>query len=177
MYFIKEVKEDFNIVGLKELKLDTFSDSRGEIWTLFSANEILPNFVEEKLSISNFSVLRGLHGDSNTGKLITCIHGEIQLAVADLRRNSTTYGNSIMFRLSEKEPKSIFVPAGCVNGHLCLSEKCLFYYKWTHKYDGSDSQVTVKYNDLKFKFDWKIKDVILSERDLNKSINSDGIFL
>jgi dTDP-4-dehydrorhamnose 3,5-epimerase len=177
MHFVKEIKEDFNIIGLKQLKLDTFSDNRGQIWTLHSEIEDLPSFVEDKLSISNYSVLRGLHGDSETDKLITFLEGHIQLAVADLRRNSPTYGNCIMFELSEEEPVSILVPAGCVNGHLCLSERCLFFYKWSKKYNGPEKQITINYKDPSFDFKWKLENLIVSDRDLNKSINSTGVYL
>jgi dTDP-4-dehydrorhamnose 3,5-epimerase len=177
MYFIKEIKNNPTIDGLKELTLDTFSDNRGEIWTIYTNSDFLPSFVEDKLSISNYSVLRGLHGDSEIDKLITCLHGKIQLGIADLRKNSPTYGNSIMYELSAEQPKSILVPAGCVNGHLCLSEKCLFFYKWSKKYNGIQKQVTIDYLDKKFNFNWALKDVIVSERDQNHSISSEGIFL
>ena len=177
MYFIKELNESYPIAGLKELVLDTQSDHRGEIWTTYTNTEFLPKFEEDKLSISTHSVLRGLHGDSDIDKLITCMYGKIQLGIADLRKNSLTYGNSIMFELSSDKPTSILVPAGCVNGHLCLSDKCLFFYKWSKKYNGIDKQVTINYRDTKFNFDWKLRDVIMSERDIKKSINSDGVFL
>ena len=177
MYFIKQLKEDFIIKGVKQLTLDTQQDFRGEIWTTYTDVDFLPNFEEDKLSISSHSVLRGLHGDSDIDKLITCMHGKIQLGIADLRKNSPTYGNSIMLELSSENPTSIFVPAGCVNGHLCLSDKCLFFYKWSKKYNGADKQVTINYKDPKFNFKWNLENVIMSERDIEKSINSDGVFL
>ena len=134
MYFIKDVENSLKIKGLKVLNLDTFTDFRGDIWTLYTDCDLLPDFVEDKISVSKRHVLRGLHGDSEIDKLITCIHGEIQLAVLDLRKDSPTYGNTEMFELSDKVGTSVFVPAGCVNGHLCLSEKCVFYYKWSKIY-------------------------------------------
>lgn len=177
MYFIKNIKEHQIINGLKELELDTFSDERGEIWTTYTNVDFLPKFEEDKLSTSKYSVLRGLHGDSEIDKLITCLHGKLQLAVADLRKDSETYGNSIMFEISADNPKLIFVPAGCVNGHLCLSDKCLFFYKWSKKYNSVEKQVTINYLDPKFNFNWQLKDVILSDRDKNHAILSEGVFL
>ena len=85
MFFIKGTREYKQIAGLKELSLDCQSDDRGEIWPIYSDNDFLPPFKEDKISISNRFVLRGLHGAPTTGKLITCISGELQLAVADLR--------------------------------------------------------------------------------------------
>ena len=81
-----------------------------------------------------------------------------------------------MFYLSDREPKSIFVPAGCVNGHLCLSDKCIFYYKWSEKYSGAATQETIKWNDERFNLPWLCKDPILSDRDM-LGRNSEGVYL
>jgi dTDP-4-dehydrorhamnose 3,5-epimerase len=175
--FIKKVHNNFDIKDIIQLELDFYEDIRGQIWTIHTENNILPNFVEDKLSISYYSVLRGLHGDSEIGKLITCLDGEIQIAIGDLRKNSPTYGKSMMFELSGKNPTSIYVPAGCVNGHLCLSDKCLFFYKWTKKYNGIEKQTTIDYKDSMFDFKWKLENVIISDRDKNKSTKSLGIYL
>ena len=176
MFFVKGIEEYEQIVGLKELFLDCQSDDRGEIWPIFSDNDFLPPFKEDKIAISNRYVLRGLHGDSTTDKLITCISGEMQLAVADLRKNSSTHGNSLMFYLSDRDPRSIFVPAGCVNGHLCLSEKCIFYYKWSEKYSGASKQETIKWDDKRFNFSWLCDTPTLSGRD-ERGKSSEGVYL
>ena len=69
--------------------------------------------------------------------------------------------------VSDYEPKVIIVPAGCVNAHLSLSDKCVFYYKWSEQYMGPESQVTVAWDDPEIGIDWAIKSPILSERDKN----------
>jgi len=177
MYFIKNVEESQDIMGVKQLNLDTFSDFRGDIWTLYTDCNFLPKFAEDKLSVSKRGVLRGLHGDSEIDKLILCLHGHIQLAVLDLRENSPTYGNTQMFELSDTIGTAIFVPAGCVNGHLCLSDKCIFFYKWSKKYNGADKQVTIKWDDPVLNLNWKIKNPIMSERDLKHAQLAKGIKL
>lgn len=177
MYFVKSVQDSKKIKNLKILNLDTFSDFRGDIWTTYTDCDFLPSFIEDKVSISHKNVLRGLHGDSEIDKLITCLHGSIQLAVLDLRKDSKTYGNHAMFELNDKEGTAIFVPAGCVNGHLCLSDKCIFFYKWSKVYNGADNQVTVKWNDPSLNLNWKVKNPILSKRDLEHSVLSQGIYL
>lgn len=167
MQTIKKRYISNKIKDLFVLKLDTFQDSRGEIWTIYSKEHSDLNYVADKITISRFGVLRGFHGDPHTAKLITCLSGQFQLAIADLRRDSETYGNTETFLISDNEPTVIFVPAGCVNAHLCLSDKCVFYYKWSEDYNGPESQVTVMWNDLDLGIDWTIKSPILSERDKN----------
>ncbi len=165
MKVIKKIKYSKNINDLIEIKLDTFSDFRGEIWTLYSKEFTDINFVSDKITISRFGVLRGFHGDSQTTKLITCLSGQFQLSVVDLRKNSKTYGQTDTFLVSDCEPTVIIVPKGCVNAHLCLSDKCVFYYKWSEEYKGPDEQVTVDWNDPELNIDWVIKNPIVSERD------------
>jgi len=176
MKVIKEKIESEKIKGLTTIKLDTFQDYRGEIWTVYSEDYCDLKFVADKITISRFGVLRGLHGDPYTAKLITCLSGQIQLAVLDLRKDSETYGNVETFLISDYEPTVVIVPAGCVNAHLCLSDKCVFYYKWSEQYKGPDHQVTIAWDDPALNIDWAIKNPILSERDKN-GVNFEGIFL
>jgi dTDP-4-dehydrorhamnose 3,5-epimerase len=167
MKIIKEEIKSKKINGLKSIKLDTFKDFRGEIWTVYSEEYADFRFVADKVSISRFGVLRGLHGDSHTAKLITCLHGQFQLAVLDLRKGSDTYGNVETFLITDNEPTVIFVPAGCANAHLSLSDKCVFYYKWSEHYQGPDNQITIAWDDPALNIDWAIQSPILSERDKN----------
>jgi len=167
MYYIDNIENSSTIEGLKIISLDTFNDNRGKIWTTYGINDFLPEFVEDKITISYKDVLRGLHGDALTGKLITCIGGELQLAIADMRRKSSTYASTHMITLNDKEPLSIYIPPGCINGHLCLSDECIFLYKWTRGYEGPHEQVTISWNDPDLDFRWSIQDPILSERDQN----------
>jgi dTDP-4-dehydrorhamnose 3,5-epimerase len=120
--------------------------------------------------------LRGLHGDSEIGKLITCIKGQFQLAVVDMRKDSKTYGIAQSWVLSEDNPISIYVPPGHINGHLCLSAMCIFHYKWTKNYNGAEKQTTIMWNDPALGIQWINNNPILSPRD-QKGIQSKNIFL
>ena len=62
----------------------------------------------------------------------------------------------------------IFVPKGFLNGHACLSDECVFHYKWSDSY--TKQQITVKYDDPILDIKWPIKDPILSDRDKNANI-------
>jgi dTDP-4-dehydrorhamnose 3,5-epimerase-like enzyme len=48
MNLIKERIESQNINGLVHIKLDTFEDYRGEIWTVYSEDYCDYNFVADK---------------------------------------------------------------------------------------------------------------------------------
>ena len=176
MKIIKEITKSEKIKDLLSIKLDTFQDYRGEIWTVYSEEYTDLKFVADKITISRFGVLRGLHGDPHTAKLIACLSGQFQLAILDLRKDSETYGNVETFLISDYDPTVVIVPAGCVNAHLCLSDKCVFYYKWSEHYKGPDEQVTIAWDDPELDIDWVIDNPILSERDKN-GVPHKGVFL
>jgi len=167
MELIQEVIYSSQIKELKQIMLDTFDDDRGEIWTIHSEEYCDYKFVADKMTISKYGVLRGLHADSHTAKLISCLHGTFQFVVADLRRDSPTYGNSESYILSRSKPSVVVVPPGCANAHLCLTDECIFYYKWSAEYNGPESQVTVAWDDPDLNINWLNANPILSERDQN----------
>ena len=93
-FFITESDE---IKGVWVIKPSISKDLRGNIWTSFIKDEIeklLPHglfFKHDKFSASKYNVLRGIHGDSKSWKLVTCVYGEIQQVVVDLREFSRKY--------------------------------------------------------------------------------------
>jgi len=169
MKYIKNIKK-YPIQGLIEIELNPYSDPRGQIWSIYEECDMLPTFVEDKVTISNKGVLRGLHGDFETDKLICCMHGDLFLSVADIRRESNTFKETQTFYLSDDNPTIVLVPAGCLNGHLCLSDKCIFFYKWSEKYKQPDDQITVLYSDPELSIPWPTDAPILSERDSRAKI-------
>jgi dTDP-4-dehydrorhamnose 3,5-epimerase len=143
--------------------IETFNKDRYEQFKDYDGSPI--SFVEDDISMSKQHVLRGLHGDSNTWKLIQCLLGEFYYVVVDMRKQSSTYLNWEYFTLSEKNRMQVLVPAGCANGHLVMSEQTIFSYKQSQYYSGMSQQFTVRWNDPKLKIYWPIAQPILSQRD------------
>ena len=167
MKTIKEIKKSENINGVKIITLDTFSDLRGEIWSIYSPEHSDIKYTLDKVTINKFGVLRGFHGDNLNSKLITCLNGKFQLAIADARKSSDTYGNTETYVISDQKPTLIFVPSGCLNAHLSLSERCIFHYKWSHGYVPPESQATVIWNDKRLGIEWMLDNPIIADRDKN----------
>ena len=175
--FKVEVKISEVFPEVKILKPDPWFDYRGEMWTFWEKeNEVLPEGHEWKISKftrSRKNVLRGLHGDSVTWKNITCVWGEIYLVVVDNRPDLLfeyvdvyvwDFGKLVT---SYQADKAYLVPPGFLNGHLCLSEECLFHYTQAYPNDYVDwqDQDTAKWNDELMGIDWPIKNPILNWRD------------
>jgi len=149
------------------------TDIRGTIFTTYnkeSYQKIIPerlDFIHDKFAESKKNVLRGLHGDSKTWKLISCISGEIFQVVVDNRPNSKTYLKWDSWVLNDKNKLQILVPPGFLNGYYVKSKEAIFHYKlaYTGEYFDVNNQTVVKWNDPRIGINWPCTNPILQERD------------
>jgi dTDP-4-dehydrorhamnose 3,5-epimerase len=146
---------------------DSFEDYRGELYTLFKQEEHELVFNHDKVSVSRQNVLRGLHGDSKSWKLITCLAGEIYLVVVDNRPESDTYLAWDSIIITGKNKTQVLVPPMFANGHLILSSEAVFFYKWSYpgEYPDVKDQFSLNWKDPKINVYWPIDNPILSKRD------------
>ena len=164
---IKVLKTNLDKVLL--ITPDVFEDPRGqyiEIYNekLYRKNGIDVKFVQDDVAISSKNVLRGIHGDSETWKLISCLEGKIYVVVVNCDTKSKDFGEWQSFDLSEENRQQILIPPKHGNSYLTLSDTSMFHYKQSTYYDRS-RQFTYKWNDPRFKIRWPIKNPILSQRD------------
>ena len=157
---------------------DVFYDYRGEYvetWNVenYKIFDHLVNdgksitFKQDDISTSVKHTLRGLHGDSKTWKLVSCVYGSLLQVVVDMRESSDTYLEYDMFSINDKNRSQILIPPGFANGHLVMSDFGIFSYKQSTLYGGASKQFTVKWNDPKLNIPWPIDNPILSSRDKN----------
>lgn len=158
-----------NLLGVLKIELTSFKDHRGSYVETYNKNFFIQkgikiDFLQDDISVSHKNVLRGVHGDQKTWKLISCLYGKFQLIVVNNDLQSNEYKKWESFNLSFENKMQVLVPPKFGNGHLVLSDKCIFHYKQNSEYDRS-GQFTIKWNDPSFGFKWNISDPILSERD------------
>jgi dTDP-4-dehydrorhamnose 3,5-epimerase len=155
--------------GVLLIKPDTAEDFRGsytEIYNkeFYSKNGIAMDFVQDDYSVSSKHVLRGLHGDDKTWKLVDCAHGKFYFVVLNVTQSSPQYGQWESFTLSDTNHLQVLVPPKFANGHVALTDKIIFHYKQSEYYDPK-GQFSVRYDDPKFKVWWPVKNPIVSPRD------------
>lgn len=164
-----EVKNT-KLEGVKLITPPTnFEDFRGtyvEIYNevLYKQLGITIDFIQDDISISNKHVLRGIHGDSETWKLISCLYGKFYLVVVNLDQRSSQYKQWESFTLSDANRLQVLVPPNFGNGHLVLSEVAIFHYKQNTQYNRA-GQFTYLWNDPDLNIWWPVKNPILSRRD------------
>ena len=153
---------------IKIFKNKSFKDHRGYYWTSWRKGEIKKvYFKHDKFSLSKKNVLRGLHGDKKTWKLVSCPYGKFLLVIVNYIKTSKNYLKSKSLILSQENGVQVLIPPNYANGHLCLTNKCLFHYKLSYrgKYIDAKEQFSLRWNDPKLKIKWKIIKPILSKRD------------
>jgi len=155
--------------GVKLIELDVFEDHRGtyiESYNreLYHENGIDIDFVQDDFSISRQHVLRGIHGDAETYKLVSCIEGAFRLVVVNCDTESELFGQWLSFDLSEHNAKQVLIPPKHGNAHLVITERAIFHYK-QNTYYNPKGQFTYRWDEPKFNIWWPNKNPILSQRD------------
>jgi dTDP-4-dehydrorhamnose 3,5-epimerase len=146
-----------------------FEDFRGAYVELFNEDlyresGILVHFVEDDISVSSRHVLRGIHGDAETWKLISCLHGKFYLMVVNWDETSPQYRQWEAFTLSDQNRIQVLIPPKFGNGHVVLSEVAIFHYKQSSYYN-RPGQFTILWNDSTLNLWWPVRNPILSRRD------------
>ena len=148
------------------VKNKAFFDKLGYFKELVRENIIKKKFPFHVMSYSKKNVLRGLHiqTKNSQAKFITVIKGRIFDVAVDLRKKSKTYKKVYTSILSEKNSKSIFVPAGFAHGFLSLDKENFITYS-CDQYRNKKSELTINYDDKDLKINWPEKKIILSNKD------------
>ena len=115
-------KQNKDLPSVLEITPEIFYDFRGEYVETFNeahykdlieANYKIHfnGFVQDDISTSTKHILRGLHGDFKTWKLIQCLKGTILVGVICVDTLNECYLKSTMITLNDKERKvsSIYI--------------------------------------------------------------------
>ncbi len=176
-----------DIDGLILVTPDVFVDERGYFFESFNKKKfadggIEPAFVQDNISKSVKSTVRGLHyqvGEFAQGKLCTVVIGRVLDVAVDIRFGSPTFGKHFSVELNEETKNQLWIPPGFAHGFSVLSDIAIFSYKCTSLYN-KQSERAIKYNDPDLQIDWKISNPMVSLKDLEavsfKEIERDFIY-
>ncbi len=149
-----------------------FEDERGHFFesynaAVFKENNINAEFVQDNQSLSQKSVLRGLHFQNPPyaqGKLVRVITGSVLDVAVDIRKNSPTYGKHFSIILNQENKTMLWIPPGFAHGFLTLEDNTIFSYKCTNLYNKA-SEGSILWNDPDINIDWGIASPLLSDKD------------
>ena len=170
MKFIKQ-----KIEGVYLIKPILHEDERGVFRRSFCGDELSSIGIKFTVKQGNISenskkhTLRGFHYQvhpSCESKIITCVTGSLFNAIIDLRKESETYLNWVSLEISAKNKESIYVPAGCANAFLTMSENTIVHYYMSDSFN-PNSYRGIRFNDPKFNVEWPSDPKVISDKDLN----------
>jgi dTDP-4-dehydrorhamnose 3,5-epimerase len=155
--------------GVLEITPSVFEDERGEFVEtyneeLYRKHGIDITFVQDDISVSKKNVLRGIHGDSETWKLVSCLYGKLYFVVMQCDEKSKDFGKWQSFTLSDENRVQILLPPKYGNAYLVQSKEAIYGYKQSTYYVHGQ-QFTYRWDDPKFQIAWPITNPILSKRD------------
>jgi len=158
-----------NLKGVLQIFPDIFEDFRGQFVEtyneeLYRKKGIKIKFVQDDVSLSIKNILRGIHGDNKTWKLMSCLYGKLYFVIVNCDKKSRNFGKWQSFILSDKNRMQILAPPKYGCAILVLSKEAVLSYKQS-AYFIHGQQFTYKWNDPSFKIKWPVRNPILSERD------------
>ena len=161
--------------GCYVIDTDIHYDSRGSFTKYYNEKEFLKNginyaFKEQFFTISNKNVLRGMHFQlppHEHCKLVSCFSGAVLDVLLDLRKGSSTYGESGSFELSANNGKTLFIPIGVAHGFLSLEDNSGMLYSTSAEY-APDYDAGIRWDS--FEYNWPIKNPVVSARDDNQPL-------
>lgn len=161
--------ETTSLSGVYLVKPNAHEDKRGNFYETYNRREYQiagmgVEFVQDDISASVKGVLKGMHGDYGTYKLVQCVYGEVYAVILNCDESSRDFGKWQSFVLSHENKYQIYIPPMYGNGYYVLSDFAVYSYKQSTYY-GDYKQFTYKWNDKRFGIRWPGEPGILSERD------------
>jgi dTDP-4-dehydrorhamnose 3,5-epimerase len=152
---------------------EPIEDERGifaRIWCAreFEAAGLTTRIVQTNMSVSNDKgTLRGLHyqcSPYSEVKVVRCPRGSIFDVAVDLRRTSATYKQWVGVELTEENGNMLYVPEGCAQGLLTLTNQTEIYYHTSAAYS-PDTATGVRFDDPAFAIEWPEEIRNISDQD------------
>ncbi len=156
--------------GVYRILRPTFADDRGFFRESLRLKELEEHIgkpfaiVQGNHARSTHDILRGIHV-APWNKLIYITSGKVQAVIVDLKKDSPTFGKHESFIIGDDNRASIFIPAGCGNSYLVMSEIADYTYLTDQEW-APGKEFGVAYNDPTLSITWETNNApILSEKD------------
>ena len=169
-------KFDFHATPLSGLYIVNrylIEDVRGFFSRFFCAKEFHRIGFDHSISQMNHTktehkgTVRGFHYQNVPYaeiKIVSCIKGRVLYVAIDIRQNSPTFLKWFAVELSEKNNKSLYIPAGFAHGFQTLEDDCELLYMHSEFYN-SDSEGALNILDPAISMEWPLNISQISKRD------------
>ncbi|MCB1083743.1 MAG: dTDP-4-dehydrorhamnose 3,5-epimerase family protein, partial [Simkania sp.] len=109
-----------------------FDDFRGDFVEIYNQElyqnaGITAEFVQDDYATSTKHVLRGIHGDDKTGKLVKCLYGTLYMLIVNNDSNSKEYKEWTSFTLNCRNHSQLYIPPKFGTSYLVMSDKAILH--------------------------------------------------
>jgi len=128
------------IDGVKIIELTTHGDDRGFFREIFRFPEQFAGMVGQlSHSMVNEGIVKAWHGHVYQSQWNYVVSGQIQVALFDNRKDSSTYKEIVEFIVGdEKKPVAYYFPPGILHGYKCIQGPMQIIYVTSGVYDLED---------------------------------------
>jgi dTDP-4-dehydrorhamnose 3,5-epimerase len=120
---------------------------------VFKELGIEDDFVQDNHSRSRRGIVRGMHFQPGTAKLVRCARGAILDVLVDIRAGSQTFGEWESVELSDENHCQLYCPDGFAHGFCVLSEIADVTYSCSDYYD-PERESGFAYDDPEVAIEW-----------------------
>lgn len=167
VFTVNEFSPVNGISGVWARNSEIFRDERGYFFEEVRKSSIMeevPDFLQDSISYSKRSVLRGMHIQYQQWQLVTLLSGNIIDVVFNLDKNSEEYKFSSSIILEWDGVNQLLIKPGIAHGFAVLSEDAMLHYK-SNVYFGETPQSGVHWQSKEIIHHWPNSSWIISERD------------
>lgn len=161
------------IPGAFVIEPQRIEDERGFFARLWCERELAEHGLDTTVRQTNIGVsrvggtLRGLHyqrAPHAETKLIRCPRGSVFDVIVDLRPDSSAHGRWFGIELNQDNHRALYVPAGCAQGYMTLTDDTEIYYH-TSAFYAPQAASGVRWDDPAFDIAWPRDPVVISDAD------------
>jgi dTDP-4-dehydrorhamnose 3,5-epimerase len=160
-------QQNLEIHGCFLFESVVFPDERGSFREWYWSERVPFTPSQGNVSTSKKGIVRGLHlsvSAAGQAKWITCLAGEINDVIVDLRPNSPTFLKMQSIKLSPSSGLSLSIPAGIAHGFASLEQDSIVGYLVSAPFDPAH-EVGIHPFDKSLDIDWDVQNPKLSSKD------------
>ena len=101
--------------GVYLVKPSVHEDKRGNFYETYNEKDyneagLTAKFIQDDISKSAKGVLKGMHGDPGTYKLVQCVYGSVYAVILNCDESSQDFGKWQAFILSDENKYQLYIP-------------------------------------------------------------------
>lgn len=166
--------KELSIPGLFLLESPVWGDDRGFFREWFKQSDFETSGLDFRaqqanLSMSSRNVVRGLHyslAPEGQAKVVTCVYGELDDVIVDVRIGSPTFGTVEVVHLAANDVRSLLLPAGVAHGFCVTSQQAALSYMLSSPFN-APMELEINPFDIQIAVPWTLDgEAIVSPKDL-----------